>query len=249
MTKTGLIGARDESHVVKQGDIYPQLELGELAARIGGVHSFKRSGDVYFCYDFSMGLQGLVLTPCGGSSHCYLSNFGPGLGGVCVYLYHYFDMTNYSHLDEFFALPSGKSLGLEVWFGQSWDDNDFVIGLTVYKNNKKYTFKIRVMVKTLCVYMRTADGWTELLNDFEIRHQRTDYNFLKLVIDLDNLVLQRVYFNEETIDTSGYTPEQSTELHVAGFALYYGIRELNGGVTTHYIYNILLTHNEPLPIC
>jgi len=55
-------GAPDDSNVLKIGEDYRLDDLSELAARLGSIVNYRRTGDVYFMEDFSYGLERWTIT-------------------------------------------------------------------------------------------------------------------------------------------------------------------------------------------
>jgi len=249
MTKTGFIGARDESHVVKQQGFYPELDLGEIASRISGVWSFNRSGSVLMDVPLANGTSGWFVSLASVDSYLRPTNVAVGKDGIGLQLCHFGDSSPYSEMWYFFDHPSATSLGLELWFATGSGGYHLSWGVEYYTGAHVRVMAVRYNETQKSLDTWTTAGWQSFASDVQLKDSPYGANLSKLVFDLTNERLHRVYLNDKWWDLSGYSSYLGGSALGRHFTVWVQGYLDDLGFFFMTLTNLVITTNEPLLIC
>jgi len=250
MTKTGIVGLRDDSDVVNRAGLTILADLGELPARLGYVPSFKRGGNVLDYEDFSNGLGAVLTYDSGVDSYVRLTNSPVATRGVACALCCGAGATDEASVYKYLPVPENTSLGFETWFTVGSTRGQIVIRLLFYTAAAWVQWAIRYNFYTYALaYYNSAGSYTTFASLHLPNTYPTLFNRFKLVLDLASYEYNRLYLNEWKYDLQGKTGQvvASTEA-----------RKLEAGIVLSYstpitglcvVDNMLLTQGEELAVC
>lgn len=200
---------RMSAFVVDSSDVWEQIvKVGnaELAARLGGLPKYHRTGQVTLVESFEYGLGRWIPFLGGTGAKVALSPECPASGGYCAHLVggsdygHYVWLEHHSHI-----MPAGR---VGVSFGFAIPAGGLVQEIRLLVRCFTGAFERRGGVRfddtsDNLDYWTSAGVWSKIDDAPLTARTKETYNRVKLVIDLETLEYVSMYFNQEKYDLSG----------------------------------------------
>jgi len=238
-------GAPDYANVVKPEFTHRVDDLGELAARQSNLVSLERRGETVFIEDFSYGIyqwstgfNGIGGEVALNASHFVSSGFSCRMRSGST-------GSRYASILKYFPYLALSKTGLEFRFEHDLRLDYFYISL--YNHNgvdeKRAFLKYKYLTEVIEVWNEDL-GWTPVLDNVDAPYPGTYFSLFKLVVDFENGVYQRVYFNNfnaDLTDISLSNASYASDPYLLISIFVYGIVNY---VSTFYIDNIIITRNE-----
>lgn len=242
------VDGRLSAFVVDSSDVWEQIVTignAELASRLGSLMTYDRRGQLLFQTDFSRGLEWFRLEDNPNSwtyeidsEHCQTGGFSLRVDSpeaadqLCSFgLYDYVAVSGKVGIEIAFSCSSAATK-LELWIGV-YDGTNYHIGALQYlvaDGNLAY-------LNSSYVFTLAKDGPTKSVSP-------DHWEYLKLVIDTDNDLYERVLWNASAIDVSSnalYAGASSAEPRIYVTLI---IRSITTPAVSWYIDRAILTVSE-----
>lgn len=238
-------GARDDSNIVSEATTYQLFDLAELAARLGSIVSYIRSGSVFSLETFERGLGGWTQAKSGATSVIALTNEWMFSGPVGVVLTSGTEAAAHAHLLKRYPLPAAGKIALSTHFSLGTFGLGYDFFITYCDGTYYYWYWIQYNHDTgeLALYNETG-GDAIFATITPLYDQPHNTHAFKLVIDIAEGRYDKLYLDQQLFDLSGYLPYQDDAIYPAYLEAYLGVWGQVGWSTTMYLDNIVLTYNE-----
>jgi hypothetical protein len=240
---------RLSAFVVDSSDVWDEIVRvgnGELAARLGGLPQYHRTGQVHFQEDFSKGIRQWNVGGSGTGNAQYLSTEGPSTGPYALALVAGSDSTR-GAIARFSRalLPVGK-VGFSVgWaLGSAIEDLEFII--RVYDSTGFDSYGIQYdHANSRLDYLDAAGSWTKIADITTVKFTNYTYNYLKLIVDLSLDEYVTVYHNDSEYDISGNSGNRTAVASTPRYEFDVDLTARSGNNDSVLIDDIVLTTAEP----
>jgi len=250
MAKTGITAVRDDSDTTSTGNVQTVLDLGELGARISGLYSVSRSGNLIDVVEFSKGLGQVKTYTSGVGSYVRLSNDPVSDGGVSCMLGVFGGAASACYIRRDIIIPGDSAVGFEVWFAAVANAGIIQGYFEHFDGAKCYIYQWAFNYTTGKLTIATL---TEPLGHdvatISLYAQTYAFNKVKLIIDLAGHEYNRIQFNETVYSLKGHYPNDSGDLrgpYAEQYVIGYGSA---AGAAAWAIGKIITTQAEQLPVC
>lgn len=238
-------GAPDDSDVVKHVDLHRVDDMAELAARLGSIVSFVRSGSVMYMETFEGGLGAWDQNTTGTNAEVALCNDRVFSGNVAVYLKSGTGATPYANIAKLFPSPVASRVGLASYFSVVSGGKSFEIYLTTGDGVTTWYYRIRYDHSTgKLAYWTPTNTWTDFATHGVLYESANNYHTFKLVADFVTHKYVRFYLDGKEYSLADKVPEQAT-VNVGPYV--FVILRARGDGSTHtelYLDNVVLTYDE-----
>lgn len=226
--------------------IYPVLDIGELAARLGSPCTTDRAGNVLWYDDFEGTIRRWAMTTYNGEGDLQHTTEAARSGAASAKLLTPTTLNKDTNMHCHRPLPRPTKIGFEVSYSMGTNINYLYLALTFNDNTGRDKFQLRYdRYQTTLAYLNSAGGYTDLPGRVSHQLLYSAWNTIKLVADYDSKKYVRALLNNFSwslkdipcdSDTAYYTP-----------SLYLEVRIQNRDANQRYIYvdDVILTQNEP----
>jgi len=238
-------GAADDSNVVGVTQQQRSDDLAELAARLGAVGSFSRSGEVVHSWDFENGLgpwgspsedeegvQGIDDTwTRSGSGAAYLE--AAAKAGNLRFLHYEAPKMLTSNV----GFEVQLSIGVETVRNEVW--------ISAYTGTRLYRFKANVEANGFGVLEYYAGGtWHELAEPGLVGPSGPCFENLKLIVDVDAGEYVSLSLNGVEYDLGGVTADWETVISRASIEFYVLVYATPDLVAYAWVDDVVITQGE-----
>jgi len=238
-------GAPDDSDTTNKVTVYRVDDMAELAARLGSIVSFIRSGKVLFMEGFETGLGAWAIATPGDDAEISLSDDNSFVGGVCAYLDSGTGETPYSQMTKYFPAPEASKVGLAAYFSIGGVEYWYAVELIFGDGTHGYHFRVKYLHSDGKLYYWTeSDTETEFGEPGKLNDTDNNMYSLKLVIDLEHVEYSRFYLNSIEYSMADLVPD------VVGVTNYKYLQVIitcyGDGTYSNLLYldNVVLTFDE-----
>lgn len=238
-------GAPDDSNVVNTVDLYRVDDMAELAARMGSIMSFLRSGKVLYLEDFERGLSAWTVTEVDADSDVTLSNDRVFMGKAGVYFASGTGTYHYAQINKLLPAPQVCKVGLAGHFSVVTGAKYYYFYVSYGDGSKIYAFCVRYdhTVGKLAYYHHD-DAYTEFATPGVLYHAANNFHVFKMVFDLVTLEYDRLYLDRIEYAMTDLEPEyQGTEL-LPFLSVVIKVEGDGTDQTELYLDNLVLTFDE-----
>lgn len=219
--------------------IHTVSDLGELAARLGSPNKFHRGGNVIFQTSFENGLNNCKFSTGWGGASYYLTDAYTFSGGIACYL---------------------KSMGIDIWvrpieltkigFEIAWlpikDVNTIELSLVYDDGLIAYNYNFSIWIVHEIIQVDDSLGVGHTISNYDFNSPYINlWHIMKGVIDIENLVYDKFFFNHLSFDVSGYEPRQSATSGDKRLKCTFIPNPTPANVSEVIIDDIIITINEP----
>jgi hypothetical protein len=226
--------------------IYGLSDLGEVVARLGGIVTYDRRGDVIFLDDFESGIANWYTYGSGTGYDVAQSSVLPKAGSFSLKLTGGSDTSLYAAAQRVISPPPLSKFGLEVaWC--PWTAYD-VIYVTIDLGDADGTHKgvIRhdYTAKTLAYY-DSAGNYQSFATGIQVAVGLKQFHMIKLVIDPATDKYVRCLYDGNEYDLSSYDLYTAAAAEVPNILMDFWLTSRSGENDVAYIDNVIATQNEP----
>lgn len=236
----------DFAEYAPKGFLYRNIDPTELAVRLGSVNTFNRSGDVIFQDGFESGLAAFYDTAPGVDAETDITPLTARNGGFsCLMISGLSDEGN-TLVGKFLAYPFLCKMGFEVSFSYPSTGIQIYIALMIYTGTERLLGILVIEPASKRIRYYNGDVvWPTLLSNINPAVGAQWFNTIKLVIDFENRIFDKVFINKDVYDISAYdlhianstaAPLVDTEVYI------FPTTDVN---RTLYIDDWIMTINEP----
>ena len=196
-------GAPDYSNVKSEQAIYTLMDLGELAARLGSIDVFDRSGNIVWMDDFEAPTLNWQDEHIGTLSEVALSTAYRLMGAQSCLLTTGSDGTMLAKIYRYLMIPNLSDYSLELAFACDSDITTLTWYIDHIQNGWDHTYGIQYnrTAKTLS-YLNSAGGFTVFANNVLPLMAVYIFHTGKLTVDLTTDQYKQFRFDQITYDLS-----------------------------------------------
>ena len=226
--------------------IYPVLDLGELAARLGSIITFDRRGNVIWFDDFEQGINKWKKNFTGFAGTITSTQERARTGGFSAKITPYPDSDSRTRMEHYMPLPIIGRLGFEFSFTWVYDVGEIVLNASLYGHDYHHSSQIRYLGGGYrrWYYLDENSNWQEI-GRVILHAEDYLFNTIKLVVDYKTLKYVRLIVNETEFNLSGI-PYRLLSPAATYFLMHYIESRPHTNVeVSSYIDDVILTQNEP----
>ena len=223
------------------------LDMGELAARLGSVNVYERSGNVVFIDGFEGTLTPYLPGGNGTGWDVTLNTVYTMMGAQSCRLKAGSDGGKSASIMKRVKPIALTLTGFEISF--STHDNIEYAHLMIQHNTgtimRRMGIKYDIPNDKIYIYEDPAT-WTLLDSHAFNGNEPNLFQTTKLVVDLENLTYVRFFLDDQLWDISSYTPDDSVNVSDKRFEYSFTCHSNAGSNGIMYVDNFIITINEPI---
>jgi len=226
--------------------IYPVLDIGELAARLGSPVTFDRRGNVIMLEDFEDTLMKWNSNQTMNGTRRFQTAEAARSGAFSVKMVTPNAADADTYLFRDLPLPIQSKIGLEFSYAMYLQIKYIIIHISFYEKTRLYRFALRYdRYNTTMAYLNSGGTYTDLVGTPSHMMLYHNWNTIKLVVDYENKKYVRALLNENSWDLKDIEPYKPA--YTGTPYLYIESRITNRAIGDNYIYldDVILTQNEP----
>lgn len=238
-------GAPDDSNVVKRADLFRVDDDAELAARLGSILTYRRSGEVISLEDWSGGYGAWERVTSGTNSSIVLSGDKFQSGGVSLRGRAGPTTSNYWRISRYLPRLDSTVLGFQGALCLTTEPGDIDILLRVDAVTTYTTYLLRYDRSAMRWYYQDAtQTWVTFTDSMDLDYRGTVFLQWQVVVDMEKEEYVRLSLNHETWSLVGIPAR------VAPYVTYNSIQArvqmygTGSGYVEAYLDNVVLTQNE-----
>ncbi len=221
------------------------LGNAELVARLGGMNTFDRRGNVVFMEDFEgSSLKWMSAGPAGTVK--YLSNKYSLYGDQSLYVQTAATTDNFITLIRSLPLPTPVKLGLQFSFLSYKNRLSYGLSLDVYDGSRYYYAELLFDDSDNTLKIRlNFDDWVTLETGLDTFRSFNNFTTFKSVIDIDAKKWVRILFNNTQYDVSDYDLWSDTSDEIKHVELRMTVKTKEDAANYTWIDGVIFTQDEP----
>lgn len=239
-------GAPDYSNVRSEQAIYTLLDLGELAARLGSIDVFDRSGNLVWMDDFEAATLNWESAADGTGSSVALSTAHRLMGSQACLLTTGSDGTMSAQIYRYLSIPNISHYSLEMSFASDSDVTTLTWLIDHILGGVEHAYQVvyNRTAKTLS-YLNSAGGLTVFASGVNLLTAVYIFHIGKIAVDLATGEYKSFRLNQTTYDLSGIPAWPDTFIFGDWFEVFFGAvgKALKNALC--YVDNALVKQNEP----
>lgn len=236
----------DFAEYAPKGFLYRNIDPTELAVRLGSVNTFNRSGDVIFQDGFESGLAAFYDIAPGVDADTDITPITARNGGFSALMVSGLLAEGVTFIGKFLAYPFLTKAGFEVSFSYPSTGIQIYIALIIYTGTERLLGLL--VIEPASERIRYYNGdvtWPTLVSNVDPAVGAQWFNTIKLVIDFESRMFDKLFINKDVHDISSYAlyvnnsdaaPLLDTEVY---------IKPTTNVNRTVYIDDWIVTINEP----
>ena len=228
------------------GTIYPVLDIGELATRLGSPDTFDRRGNVIWLDNFEDTLKKWDSDSNDAAGSVEHTAEAARSGAFSVKLTTPPTVDYATWLYCYRPLPVPSKIGFEVSYAMYLQIQYIYLRMSFMTATARYRYYLRYdRYNTTMSYYNSSGGYTDLAGSPSHQMLYHAWNTIKLVADHENNKYVRALLNNFSWDLSDIAPHYTSGSYTP--SLYLEIRITNREAGQHYLYldDVILTQNEP----
>lgn len=238
-------GRPDASNVVSTTDLYQVTDMAELAARLGSILTYRRSGEVVYLDDFSHGLAHWVDDSAAEGADITLQNDVARSKGVGARLDVPAGGAGIANLRGYFPVVGSERISAQAEFCIAEAVGAVEIAMTHYDRATAYTWRMRYSPDTSILSYFDADAaYTALADPLYLTQLAHFFHNLKLTIDLSTGEYVRVTVNDNDYSMAGIAAYSTPSAVGPYVRVTFGARSATPAARFVYLDNLILTRNE-----
>ena len=239
---------RISAFVIDSSDAWGQmLSVGnaELAARLGSIYRFNRTGSVVYMNDFATGWKNCQV---GGSGTGYSVALAasPSLdGGYSAHLVG--GSNSYKYAEVYLSLPLTYTggLGFQTLFALKNNVDKAYHNLVYRKSGVSYDATAIIDISNQKIQIVAKDiGTVTLMEGFSPFTDSASFNYFKLVVDTGTSKYKTLYVQNYVFDIAQYSLVSSTDLQPDAVYATFRVYSLTGQNGEGWLDSIVLTGGE-----
>lgn len=239
-------GAPDYSNVLSQQAIYTLLDLGELAARLGSIDVFDRSGNLVWMDDFEGNILQWDSDATGTGGSVALSTTYALRGIQSCKLIAPSDLLRRAFIGRPLAYPMLGRYSFEIAFAVDANLQDLDLMIIQYSVATEYDYRVRYdAVNSLLKYFDPTGAWVTFASGVQLSSAARLYHVGKITVDMTTHKYVRFILDAEKYDLSNYSPYPTALVSTAYIYVVFTQHSKLGVNATVYVDNALVKQNEP----
>lgn len=226
--------------------VHALYDLGELAVRLGGIHSIDRLGDIFLVDSFENGIENCTVFTHGVGSSVSLSGAKHKTGGFSCKFVSGSTLGKLAQIDLATPYPQISNMGAEFSFMLVSDVYQVSITLWVFTSTTYKGLYLKYYPGDDALYYEDIDFYEKELDlDADFRYADDCFNTIKMVGDFENGNWLRVITNKGVYDLSGIELFGETGIYDPMVKFRIQVYSASGDNAIVYIDDVMLTLNEP----
>lgn len=239
-------GQRDFGQYAPKDTSTSISDMGEVAARLGSIVIFDKRGDVVTFDNFEEPLLAWEKGTVVGGDYVRFSSLYVKSGSQAVRLHCDNHTSGSAHINKASAVLASKRLGMEISFCQLSLDLDLVIYLWYDDAVKASQAEVKIDTSNFKLSVRDAAyAWVEVADIPVLQRNPFTFHTVKLVVDFDTALYQRVILNETEYDVSGRSIYVDTTGGFSQVLTRVEAQTRNGVGGDVWVDDFILTQEEP----
>lgn len=239
-------GHEDWGQSAATATVSPVADLGELAARLGSIDVYSRSGNVFYLDSFESGLAGWQQQLSGIGAAIALDGTVAYSPPVSVRMTGGSDASAFALLTRIMPVVQLARLGAELSFSMPTAHEHISLSVAQTDGANLFRFRIRIDATASQLRVLAADGSDTVFATptIETGDERV-WHTAKLVVDVANLRYTRFYLDSSSYVLSAFTPFSSALVLFPQLELQLGVVSRAGQNDQMVLDDVILTINEP----
>lgn len=230
----------------KMVKVFGNIDNNELAARLRGVNTFDRRGNVYWVTTFNEDLHNFFIFDSGSDEEIYLSNERVYTGDSSLKMIPATTSPYQCLIYRYLPVPSDLSIGVETWIAMPDDGDNILVQANFCDGTNNYPTQVEIDINNERLEYGQPGSMNNVTGGSYNLIEDTHFFYpMKFVIDWENKEWKRIMFAETQYNVSGTAISSSG----AGTEPYtrIGIRaEADDGKTAEFfIGTVIMTIQEP----
>lgn len=193
----------DYSDECLQTTTFGNVDIAELAARLGSIVTFDRRGNLVWMDDFEHGAAKWVLSGTGLGNAQAITTTRARNGTSSMLLTAGSTLNLDAQMTRYMPFPAIGPVGEEFSFSLGSDVDYFIYKMTLLYNDVIYRGEIKFDVTNSKIQYRNSAGvLTDLISPYTLTSSDTYFMTTKLVVDWATNKYKRFIINEATYDMS-----------------------------------------------
>jgi len=226
--------------------IFGQVDIAELAARLGSIATYDRRGDVVWMDSFEAALVKWEASPFGVGASVAVDNTTARSGAQSVKLQAGNAVDDYALVQRAFPILVFSKIGAEISFTVGAADHEFEVRFVLYTGSERWYFYVRYVRSSNALQVWDAVGGWVTIATKKLIESSYCYHQLKLVVDFIIKDYVRLLVDDSAYDISPYAGVSA--VNATSPSVYIILRHNNKVAflnTYTYIDDFILTQNEP----
>ena len=235
----------DYSTKYKTEKVFSKLDNAELAARLGSIDTFNRSGDVIWMDDFEApinkwlrvsrsnpGTVALSAARCLRGSQSAKITTTAVAGATC-------------EMRKRLQMPRMGSIGTEISFTTHGDGTYHMLWLDFYTGTTQYV--VKAMYDENDKYLKIwkdSSAWQNIGTAIQRTQNDDCFHSMKIIFNLTTKKYTKLIFENQTFDISAYGIKEGGTAGIPHLDVYFGLKTDPAAATYCYADAFILTQNE-----
>lgn len=220
-------------------------DIGELAARMGSLVTYSRSGTVVFVDGFEDGLSPYVYSDEAGVAVTSLETSISYRGTNSAKMQVASDGADYCLLLKYIPLYRVGKMGLEVHFKHVTNKEVIWIGFSMLEDNIQYESYILIDIDDKSLWVNDDVLGTTKFADLDLTMGEPDWwHAAKLVVDMDNHQYVKFFIDDNEYDLSDYSPFEWPDARQDHLQTAVFIHRTGANAVTLYVDDYIITIDE-----
>lgn len=238
-------GAPDDSNVVNVVDLHRVDDMAELAARMGSIVNYIRSGKVLFMEGFEEGVGSWLTYEVGTNALIALTDERALTGGVALYLNGGTGNNPYSFITKKVPIVSEGKVGLAVAFSIISTGYHYEFRVHYGDGDKRYAFYIQYRFNEgKLYYSHVWEGYKEFASPGQLFHSEGNLHILKMVVNLVDKKFVRLHLDDVEYSMVGLTPVIEDTIYQPYLSVTIKVTGNEETANELYLDNVVLTFDE-----
>lgn len=230
----------------KMTTVFGHIELSELAARLGSPNIFDRHGHMVFMDDFESGTLFWGTGGNGTGSSVDLVGDWAKTGSQSVKLTAGEGADGSANIVRYFGIKIIGKIGAEFSFTLDAETAYVELNIRYYNGTYLYSFDTRYdLANTKIQGYNGAASWSDIETGVILEAANDTFHTMKLVVDIQNLTLSKIYLDDFEEDISSFTPVISGSALAPCIRVCITHKSANAAVKHIWVDDFILTVDEP----
>jgi len=238
-------GAPDDSNILSPEGVQRLDDMSELAARLGSIVNYRRSGNVLLIEDFEDTLAKWRTATGGGAGDIALSNERVFNGRMGLRMETNVGVDPYAMIGKWMPAPMVSKIGLGAAFSIDGDmeyihwEINFTEGLLAYHFRVQYW-----PITGRLTYNDPAWGFVEIALPGPTDTTQPAFHNGKLIVDMESKTYTEFWFDNTVYDLAAAVGPTTAFAFapISEFVIY--AEAVNPGPATCYLDHLIITYNE-----
>lgn len=239
-------GYPDWGAMAAKETLYGLADLGEVVARLGGIQTYDRAGDLVWFESFEDGYPNWDAQTSGTSGAVELSADRYRSRGYSVKLTPGATAAGYARINKEITILPPSRLGVEASFVLNSNQDSQELYCAWYSGSQAIEFGLVVEIATGKLAYYGSDAlWHSVAQGLNIRTYSKLFHTAKVVLDVATQKYVRLLFDHLSYDLSAYSPAVAALTAASRLSIALINRGNANGNWANYVDDIIITQNEP----